>query len=527
MIEMNKNHDSELKVIIEKFGPIQNCEFTIKPLTIFFGSNNTGKTYAGYLLWWVYNANRSGDYSFFKSRSIRRVVKSLQKETLSTIKVLLNSISKHDNTQIQKQNIEKTFTLRDFNKLKISSKVATEIFNSKSVHAQDIVIQSSNSIREITVNMHIIAPNADVKSAMTADFVFRGLFKAFFEPGTTKKDENTRFVVESIGISNLGIGVRYTGRSTLDGRLFVDVTMFINTSRVSTYEEKDIKEELKGILERIVLDPLIFHFTLGKTSIFIPASKSGLALVRKEMYAKSIDLMFSLSANETRRKKLKLPKPMIQYLQLLALLDPENQTNIYTEIVQFLEKNLIRGRIQIEGKTDEILYMPESLNQPLPLHISSSLVVEAMPLITFLKYGVIDENSIVIIEEPEAHLHPDAQRILTKAIVKLINQGVYVVLITHSPYIIQQLNNHIKVHYLQEHKGQKAREFMKRHGWTKNDLLDPSKVAAYLFVEHNGDTRIHKLELDPLSGVPYDAFYSTLKELHDETVDIDEMLYDE
>jgi hypothetical protein len=42
-----------LTITAREFGPIKEGKVTLKPFTIFFGKNNTGKTYMGYLVWGI------------------------------------------------------------------------------------------------------------------------------------------------------------------------------------------------------------------------------------------------------------------------------------------------------------------------------------------------------------------------------------------------------------------------------------------------------------------------------------------
>ena len=40
-----------LKLNFENFGPIKRAEIEVRPLTVFIGPNNTGKTYVAYFVW--------------------------------------------------------------------------------------------------------------------------------------------------------------------------------------------------------------------------------------------------------------------------------------------------------------------------------------------------------------------------------------------------------------------------------------------------------------------------------------------
>jgi predicted ATPase len=54
------------------------------------------------------------------------------------------------------------------------------------------------------------------------------------------------------------------------------------------------------------------------------------------------------------------------------------------------------------------------------------------------------EYGVVVTEEPEAHLHPRAQRLMARLMVRSVNTNDrFVVVTTHSDYLISTLNNHI------------------------------------------------------------------------------------
>ena len=51
------------------------------------------------------------------------------------------------------------------------------------------------------------------------------------------------------------------------------------------------------------------------------------------------------------------------------------------------------------------------------------------------------EKLHIYFDEPEAHLHPGAQKIMMEIVAALVRNGTQVVLTTHSPYILYALNN--------------------------------------------------------------------------------------
>ena len=80
----------------------------------------------------------------------------------------------------------------------------------------------------------------------------------------------------------------------------------------------------------------------------------------------------------------------------------------------------------------------------------STMVSELSPLIAFLRYQ-IDVSSraksgvtpVIFIEEPEAHLHPENQVKLIRILAQLAQNGIKLMISSHSNYVFNALNNMI------------------------------------------------------------------------------------
>ena len=81
---------------------------------------------------------------------------------------------------------------------------------------------------------------------------------------------------------------------------------------------------------------------------------------------------------------------------------------------------------------------------------ASSGQQEILPLLIILKLLIEEKvrisnenNSTIYIEEPEAHLFPNAQKVIVKLLARLCDIGRYQIFITtHSPYLLSSINNH-------------------------------------------------------------------------------------
>ena len=110
---------------------------------------------------------------------------------------------------------------------------------------------------------------------------------------------------------------------------------------------------------------------------------------------------------------------------------------------------------------------------------------------------MIYEGSLMI-DEPELNLHPDAQRLMARLIVYLVNNGIKVAVSTHSDYFIKEINSLIMLKNSFEEKD----DILQRYGYKGFDSLDADKVIAYHF--KNGTAE--KMLIEQNSGIQADTF---------------------
>lgn len=129
----------------------------------------------------------------------------------------------------------------------------------------------------------------------------------------------------------------------------------------------------------------------------------------------------------------------------------------YMGVVQKIEKNILDGTVQIDTQTGRILYFSNKLKRTFDLSQVSSMVSELSIITAYFKYIIRDHVSLdnfdgekslsvgvfptLFVEEPESHLHPEAQVKLMEYFVGLANLGLKIIMTTHSDYMFNKLTN--------------------------------------------------------------------------------------
>lgn len=156
-----------------------------------------------------------------------------------------------------------------------------------------------------------------------------------------------------------------------------------------------------------------------------------------------------------------------------------NNTKIrrYINLADILEKQILAGNIDFSTPEPdprrEILFQPLT-NVNLEIPIASSMVKELAPLVLYLRY-LAQPEELVIIDEPEMNLHPEAQAKIIELLVMLVNAGLNVLFTTHSPYITDHLTNLIKAYELEDKEHVRAAFFLK----STDAFIAKEKVSVY------------------------------------------------
>jgi len=479
-----------LNIEIKDFGPIIEGKISLKPLTLFVGPNNSGKSYAAMLIHSIYEThlptiwlkNLPHDYPsgflfsrdlFSRDLGLHTIQKDFTDEK-TLLKKRINNLEAEEESEISKLLLDKINT-KIFDKL-YEQRLSKEISRSYASPLNEMIRFGKKSFA-----LKIDFDSDDVRIACT------------------KK----QLKIEKYPESDAKMKIKLA--SDKDS---VHIKMSEDPFWISSGWKEDEMPRLMDAIIRLYASNI-----LEKSMIpcyYLPAARSGILQGHKALTA-SMMRNAPLAGIEKFSEIPTFSGVVSDFIS--SIIDmPEREGSFYPLAKEF-EEELIKGEIVVRTPADylypEIRYKYQDVE--IPLHRASSTVSELAPLFLYLKY-IIEPGSILIIEEPEAHLHPANQRILAKYLVRLIRNGVYIIITTHSEYLLEQLSNFIMLSKIEPEKR------VEKYGYGKDDYLERDELAAYVF---NLDktkigSRIAEVEITEEDGISQEEFLKVHEVLYDE-----------
>ena len=472
-----------LRLVVENLGPIEHADIDLRPLTVLIGKNNTGKTYLAQALYATHKTadSRLGSQDLLTEGEI----KTLQKDLLqSSIKgpynlpsYLEDKVNKWINFFLDqsgrflKRNLQNYFGVSEMKK-----------------------ITRWGQPYEVVVELHL--DRKDIKRSL----LFGNNLK-LLDPFEAPK--------ESFQIDN---------RNILSDIVFWE--------RADDKEDIDkFHREFNYAISNNIWYKFLNTIGLSGNSHYLPAGRSGLL----NAWTDVVKLRFELDRERfgmSRLPESSLGGVALDFISLLAgILNPrhrpifaryEGDTPLHAGPLALLTE-LMGGKIGA-GSTEEgypALEYQQGGNS-IAIHHASSMVADLAPLAMWIEQ-LVAPSDLLIIDEPEAHLHPEAIRLVARVLVGLVNSGVRIVCATHSSVLLHELSNCILRSRLPQTGSDDT---------TDNDYIAPEKIAVYRFKrqEPTGPVNVNREDIDPNWGIPEDEYVKVAGELSDETAKLIDQL---
>lgn len=173
-----------------------------------------------------------------------------------------------------------------------------------------------------------------------------------------------------------------------------------------------------------------------------------------------------------------------------------------SEIVLKLFRTILEGEVDKEETT----YIYTTNDASMPVSAAAASIREIAPLQILAKKQDVSRCAILV-EEPEAHLHPLKQRMMADIIGALSHYGAIMQITTHSDYFLRRLNELIMFAKAKKTTDDpdKLRTLSEKVNIVEDMSIDESIIGAYLLRKQADNTSI-AVKQDISNGIPFAAF---------------------
>ncbi|GBF32788.1 hypothetical protein DCCM_0984 [Desulfocucumis palustris] len=154
--------------------------------------------------------------------------------------------------------------------------------------------------------------------------------------------------------------------------------------------------------------------------------------------------------------------------------------------------------VDFDPERDDYINAQLSINgQRLPIDAAGTGVLQAIQILSYVN---VYKPKILILDEPDSHLHPNNQRSLAKMLIRLSeNRNFQVIMSTHSRHLMDEFSLKAKIHWIRDGDIVNTADYdevnvlMEIGALDKGDLLMQGNIKYVLLTEDSDITPIRTL----------------------------------
>ena len=512
-----------LTLDVSNFGPIAEGRVDLRPLTVFAGPSNTGKSWMATLIYAMrrmFVMRSRSDWPFFYQHGSKILEMWFSEIGLSKFPENLDSWHKRirEGKDIR-LNAKESDLLNKFWVFPLSE-VMSEMFRCYRLSSRELIRKTSKGSTEIEMqigktknrlNFHKRGETITARSGLPNTLSLKSTIdlSACIENCIT-----TSHILESVKPSDKLIAERYHEESTFDL----------------------IREIMKNLYGSNFFD----------NAFYLPADRGGI-MRNQELLVRNLirdasqngdhlkNLIQSASQNDDNLKTFiegvsqngdnfdgtpSITGIFADFLEKIPGLketSPDMAETKLGSLSKKLEKNILHGSVKVRKSAagyPTLSYQPVDWKETLSFKNVSSMVAELAPVSLYLQQ-IVKPGDLLILEEPETSLHPEMQQEFIREIASWVDAGLKVVLTTHSDWVINELSNIVARNQLSEIALKKK---------SKLPRLSQDKIGIYVFnhIDKNKPTKgseIEEMEWKPDKGGYDTGFYKVAMNQHNEWAD--------
>ena len=463
-----------LELSVSNFGPIARANIDLRPMTVFVGPSNTGKSYLAILIYAL--------HGFFSGRVIRPAFHSVYgNRTIFSIRTSLL-----DDQPVSREDIG---VLTDWLEETLSKAGSEDSLKDVSVVLPEPVAKLVRPWLELVGDYDKILDGeiarcfgVDDSSSLVRNRVKSGgelsVKRAFLDTDTVPHSFTYAFTIK--GESRV-----FESSIPIDAPLwfvarehrYTDVIAPLNWLRHTARDDQEDERryianallgELAGTLGPYIASPL------SRAAHYLPADRTGVMHAHRVVVG-SIIGQASRAGFQRDTPLPPLSGVLADFLEQLIGLGDQRERSPKGTLARQIEEDILQGEVRTEKSLvgyPEFFYRPDGWTDDLRLMNTSSMVSELAPVVLYIRH-VVRPGELLIIEEPESHLHPAMQVEFIRHLAAAVNAGVRIMLTTHSEWVLDELANLVYLSDLPESD---------RRGIGGSDYaLSPDEVGVWLF----------------------------------------------
>lgn len=470
-IEAQQATNKNLTLEVSDFGPVARASIELRPLTVFVGPSNTGKSYLAILLYALHKFVSKNNFavinenSDLRASSDRKTIKLIS--WMQGIALAEQSSGAKNGVKYSENIIPNEFDIDEIISVtKRSGEIAAkEIARCFGVKSADTLIKKTGRKMPSRVSVGKKGPNEQSLFDLSLAIKKSGLEIEL------DKDKDAEYRVHNEHISSIL-------RTQKLFELFNDDSETEESNDEQKFSIILLLSEMADAAFSLLVDPL------SQPVYYLPADRAGVMHGHKVFIGKIIEQItrFGIEPSPSVSLLSGILGDFLDQMQKFSNFDDD----VENPIAENFEKSLLEGKISTEAPNNglgiseiagpEFTYQPFGWDSSISLANTSSMVSELAPVVLYLRH-IVKPGNVLIIEEPESHLHPAKQADFTRQLTSLVNAGIRIIITTHSVWIIEALANIIQVSKLPSNE---------RSGLpSENYTIDPDDLGIWLFEPKN------------------------------------------
>ncbi len=413
-----------MKTSIRGMGAIKEGEIEIKPLTVFIGPNNSGKTWTAYGISSIVSQFSWGKYTeLYLNSSLEEKYAEIEQ----TIETLLNNRNASiDIVSFFKNNLDFYFN----NLAKLSPLWMSEFLATNTVSFEDL-------------SFKIDAQN------------------------------EAKYALDKLLCKSINVKICFDKEKESFLKIHKEEKSPVISFDVSTEINEEVSTHIRYSLCRFIFQYM--NQSLYRNVRYLPAERTGFVVllasgikdkmeIEEKNNEKVEDNSLEDNSSEDNEIETLMPYPIRDMINLLFIIkQPSEMNEILKERMEnkklekffnlstIFETKVMGGKLKyeegavIDGVSNLYYRFKEREDLPLEMSVVSSTIKDLTPLSIYLKC-FLNEGELLVIDEPEMNLHPANQARFMEFLVMLVNSGIKVMITTHSPYMTNHLESLIKAY---------------------------------------------------------------------------------